>query len=62
MMFDVYLGDWYMGSGETAEQAMENAISEAYTADLIGTEFPRLSEGEFVRSVEVYAPKVDSRC
>ena len=62
MMFKVYLGDWHMGSGETEEQAMENAISEAYTADLIGTEFPRLSEGEFVRSVDVYAPKVDSQC
>ena len=61
-MFYVYLGDWYIASGETAEKAMENEISEAYTADLIGTEFPRLSEGEFVRSVEVYAPKVDNQC
>jgi len=54
-MFKVYLGDWYMASGETADQAIENALSEAYTADLIGAEFPRLSEGEFVRSVDVYA-------
>ena len=61
-MFYVYLGDWHMASGETAEKAMENAISEAYTADLIGKEPPRLSEGEFVRSVEVYAPKVNSQC
>jgi len=57
-MFEVYLGEWYMASGETAEQAMDNAISEAYTADLIGKETPRLSEGEFVRSVDVYAPEL----
>jgi len=57
-MFEVYLRDWYMGSGETAEQAMETALSVAYTADLIGKEPPRLSEGEFVRSVDVYAPEM----
>jgi len=57
-MFEVYLGDWYMGNGETAEQAMEHALSVAYTADLIGKEPPKLSEGEFVRSVDMYAPEV----
>jgi len=56
-MFEVYLGDWYMGNGETAEQAMEHALSLAYTADLIGKELPRFSEGDFLRSVDIYAPE-----
>jgi hypothetical protein len=57
-MFEVYLGEWYMASGETAEQAVSNSLSEAYNADLIGEDFPRISEKNFLESVDIYSPEL----
>ena len=52
-MFEVYLGNWFMGSGITESAARATALREAYGAGLIGTDEHHLTATEFLASIEV---------